>query len=334
MARTIDEIQMRKTIGAVITADGTGERDGASRALQKIQGMTLAEYITVNFQRAGVKDIVIVAGSQEEQLKKQLKGFGVTFLQNESCEAGKQPEMLDSVKTGLSYLKERCSRVFICPVDVPFFQMETLEQLLSEEKTVVIPSYNHRGGHPVLLGEKIFSDVIAYEGTGGLRGALRSLGQNPVYVEMRDPGTVEPVLEGSGIQKKVAEAYQRNLKRAHVKVQLIHTKPYFGPGTVTLLRQIHRLGSVREASERTGISYSKAWSMIRTAEEESGLELVRRRPGGKFGGMAEVTDDCLELIRKYEELEKSAEQFVKAEYQRIFGEDVGKRRENPENPLT
>ena len=65
--------------------------------------------------------------------------------------------------------------------------------------------------------------------------------------------------------------------------------------------------------------------MIRTAEEESGLELVRRRPGGKFGGMAEVTDDCLELIRKYEELEKSAEQFVKAEYQRIFGEDVGKR---------
>ena len=89
MSRTIDEIQMRKTIGAVITADGTGERDGASRALQKIQGMTLAEYITVNFQRAGVKDIVIVAGSQEEQLKKQLKGFGVTFLQNESCEEGR-----------------------------------------------------------------------------------------------------------------------------------------------------------------------------------------------------------------------------------------------------
>lgn len=334
MARTIDEIQTRKTIGAVITADGTGERDGASRALQKIQGMTLAEYITVNFQRAGVKDIVIVAGSREEQLKKQLKGFGVTFLQNESYEAGRQPEMLDSVKTGLSYLKERCSRVFICPVDVPFFLLETLEQLLSEEKPVVIPSYNHRGGHPVLLGEKIFSDVIKYEGTGGLRGALRSLGQKPVYVEMRDPGTVEPVLEDSGIQETVAEAYQRNLKRAHVKVQLIHTKPYFGPGTVTLLRQIHRLGSVREASERTGISYSKAWSMIRTAEEESGLELVRRRPGGKFGGMAEVTDDCLELIRKYEELEKSAEQFVKAEYQRIFGKDAGKRRENPENPLT
>ena len=116
--------------------------------------------------------------------------------------------MLDSVKTGLSYLKERCSRVFICPVDVPFFQMETLEQLLSEEKTVVIPSYNHRGGHPVLLGEKIFSDVITYEGTGGLRGALRSFGQKPVYVEMRDPGTVEPVLEDSGIQRR----WQRHTK--------------------------------------------------------------------------------------------------------------------------
>lgn len=334
MTQAIDQMRTKKTVGAIITADGAGERDGALRALQKVQGMTLAEYITVNFQRAGVKDIVIVAGSQEEQLKKQLKGFGVTFLQNEFCEAGRRPEMLDAVKTGLSYLKGRCSRVFICPVDVPFFLMETLEQLLSKERPVVIPSYNHRGGHPVLLGEDIFADILKYEGAEGLRGAIRSLGQKPTYVEMEDPGTVEPVLGSCMIREKVAEAYQRSLKRAHVKVQLIHTKPYFGPGTVTLLRQVQRLGSVREASDKTGISYSKAWSMLRTAEEESGITLVKRQPGGKFGGMAEVTDAGLELIRKYEELEKSVEQFAKEAYQRIFEEDDRKSGENPENPLT
>ena len=51
---------------------------------------------------------------------------------------------------------------------------------------------------------------------------------------------------------------------------------------VTLLKQIRSLGSVREASEKTGISYSKAWTMIRTAEEETGAELVGRRAGRKI----------------------------------------------------
>ena len=77
--------------------------------------------------------------------------------------------------------------------------------------------------------------------------------------------------------------------RATVKVRLTNRKPFFGPGMVTLLREIESLGSVREASEKTGISYSKAWSMIRDAEKESGQTLVERQPGGKFGGAANVS---------------------------------------------
>lgn len=315
MSQETGKIWAEKTIGAVITAAGTGERGGASRALQKVRGMTLAEHIAVNFQRAGIKDIVMVTGEQNEELKKRLRGFGVTFLQNEHST---QTEMLDSVKLGLDYLKERCRKVLICPVDVPFFSMETVEQLLKADAAVVIPSYQYRGGHPVMLDQRIFSDILDYRGGDGLRGAIKALHGKPEYIEIEDQGAVEPVRDGN-LKKQAAEAYHQKLKRAQVKVRLVYTKPYFGPGTVTLLRQIHSLGVVREASEKTGISYSKAWTMIRTAEEESGIELVRRQPGGKFGGTAEVTEAGLELIRRYEELEKSVEQFAEAEYQRIFG---------------
>ncbi len=315
MSQKTEIAWVKKTIGAVITAAGAGERGGASQALRQIQGMTLAEHIVVNFQRAGVKDLVIVAGTQSEELKKRLKGFGVTFLQDENCN---QSEMLDAVKIGLEYLKERCSKVFICPVDVPFFSMKTVEKLLSTNGTVVIPSYGYRGGHPVLLGSEIFSDIVNYQGSDGLRGAIRALPEKPIYVESEDKGIASPIENGQ-VKTEVAEIHHKNLNRAQVKVRLAHAKPYFGPGTVTLLRQIHSLGAVREASEKTGISYSKAWSMIRTAEEESGLELVRRQPGGKFGGTAEVTQEGLELIRKYEELEQSVEQFAETEYRRIFG---------------
>lgn len=317
MEKEIEKNKKDNKIGAVITAAGSGQRDGAKNALHEIQGMTLVERVVVNFQRAGVKDIVIITGDQNEELKKQLKGFGITFLQNKDYE---KQEMFDSVKTGLSYLKSRCEKVFICPVDVPFFSSDTLKILLETDGEVVIPSYDYRGGHPVLLDQSVFSNILSYEGTDGLRGAIRSLESKPVYVTIEDLGTVEPV-KHDGVDPELVEEHHRNLNRAQVKVRLVHTKPYFGPGTVTLLRQIHRLGAVREASEKTGISYSKAWNMIRTAEEESGMELVNRKSGGKNGGTATLTEDGMELIRKYEELEQSIEQFAEKEFHRIFGEE-------------
>ena len=76
---------------------------------------------------------------------------------------------------------------------------------------------------------------------------------------------------------------------------------------VTLLREIESLGSVREASEKTGISYSKAWSMIRDAEKESGQTLVERQPGGMFGGAANVSKAGKEMLEKYEQLEQAVE---------------------------
>lgn len=300
--------------GAVITAAGAGARNGGSSALQEVKGMSLVKHIVVSFQRAGIKEIVLVTGDQDEQLKKELKGFGITFLHNKES---RHTEMLDSVKMGLLYLKERCSRVLICPVDVPFFKMETVERLLEKQALAVIPSYDQKGGHPILVDQALFSRILTYQGKDGLRGVLRSLPQKPVYVEIRDQGTIAPVCNGE-IQREAAEAYHQNLDRVQVKVRLVHTKPYFGPGMVTLLRQIHALGSVREASEKSGISYSKVWNMIRTAEAETGLALVRRQPGGKTGGKAEVTEAGLELIRRYEELEQSIEQFAAEEYQRIF----------------
>lgn len=320
-----EQMRQQHAMGAVITAVGIGEREGAKKALQEIQGMTVAERVVVNFQRAGVKDLVIVTSeNQEEEFKKRLKGFGVTFLRKEDQE---NQEMFDAVKLGLSYLQSRCEKVFVCPVDVPFFSADTVKTLLETKGDVVIPSYNHHGGHPVLLDETVFAEIMDFEGAGGLRGAIRSLNRKPSYVSIEDVGTVKPVKE-ERLDPELVEAHHRNLNRAQVKLRLVHTKPYFGPGTVTLLRQIQRLGAVREASEKTGISYSKAWNMIRTAEEESGMELVRRQPGGKYGGTAELTEEGMELIRKFEMLEQSVEQFAEQEFQRIFGDHPVEKSEN------
>lgn len=79
---------------------------------------------------------------------------------------------------------------------------------------------------------------------------------------------------------------------------------FFGPGIVFLLRQIDTLGSVRDACAKTGMSYSKGWSLIRSAEKELGYTVVERSPGGKHGGVANVSEAGKDILRKYELLEK------------------------------
>lgn len=301
-------------VGAVITAAGRGARGGAEKALDFIDGLTMAERVVTSFQRAGIKEIVIVTGHQTDEMKKALRGRSVVFLENKSYQT---TQMLDSAKIGLAYLKNRCERIMITPVDVPLFSMQTVEELMTCTEKIALPSYQMRSGHPIMVHRELVPAILAYEGEDGLRGCLRSLNQKIHYVNVEDEGIrIDSADEENLLQH--AEKNQDEMMHVNVKVQLINRKAFFGPGLVTLLKQIQSLNSVKEASEKCGISYSKAWSMLRTAESEYGKELVYRQNGGKFGGEAKVTREGLELIQKFETLEKEVQTFADERFRRLF----------------
>ena len=106
--------------------------------------------------------------------------------------------------------------------------------------------------------------------------------------------------------------------RPRVKLQLEKNENFFGPGFVFLLRQIDTLGSVRDACAKTGMSYSKGWSLIRSAEKELGYTVVERSPGGKHGGVASVSEAGKDILRKYELLEKDVVKYAEKRYKDIF----------------
>lgn len=309
---------MSEKMGAVIIATVHGMRNEIYKPLEEIEGLTAAERVAVNLRRAGVKDIVIVTDEASDKLKKKLKGFGVTFLTTNQPETERKTEMLDAVKTGLGYLRLRCDKVFVCPVDVPFFSELTVRKLMESGAEIAIPSYQMRGGHPVLIGKNAADHILKYTGDGGLKMAIRSMEVRPVYVEVEDEGIFVHADEAEA--PELVKQRNEEMVCAMSKVRLFNKKPYFGPGLVTLLRQIDSLGSVREASEKTGISYSKAWQMIKIAEEESGKCLVDRQQGGKSGGMARMTEEGKAMTDKYEELEREVQRFTDEAYRRIFSE--------------
>ena len=106
--------------------------------------------------------------------------------------------------------------------------------------------------------------------------------------------------------------------RPRIKVQLTGSEPFFGPGVRTLLEWIREEGSVRDACEKMGLSYSKGRKMLDRAEKELGYTIVERSPGGKNGGGARVSDEGLKLLEKYERFENELTETAAEKYREIF----------------
>ena len=103
---------------------------------------------------------------------------------------------------------------------------------------------------------------------------------------------------------------------AKVKLTLCTDERFFGPGVCELLERIRETGSIQAAAARMEMSYSKAWKILKRAEEETGTELITRVSGGKNGGSSTLTGAGEEAVRTYREIEEKvsvyAEQLLEA----------------------
>ena len=63
----------------------------------------------------------------------------------------------------------------------------------------------------------------------------------------------------------------------------------FGPGVVQLLKRVDELHSLRAAAMSISMAYSKAWTVVRNAEDGLGFKLLTSTAGGKHGGGAVLT---------------------------------------------
>ena len=72
----------------------------------------------------------------------------------------------------------------------------------------------------------------------------------------------------------------------------------FGRGIELLLTGIEQHGSLNRAAKELGMAYSKAWRIIRQAEEELGVQLIDR--DGAHGST--LTEDGATFLARYREM--------------------------------
>lgn len=88
----------------------------------------------------------------------------------------------------------------------------------------------------------------------------------------------------------------------------------FGPGIATLLEQVEERRSLRGAAGAMGMAYSKAWRIIRTAEEVFGCKLLESTIGGVHGGGAVLTPQARALLTAYRDYTAQVEAFAREQF--------------------
>ena len=168
----------------LILAGGEGRRFGGPKAFARLpDGRTFLEACCGTLAAAGARPVAATLPSRHAG--HELPGLRQIPL------PGPGLDMLASLRWGLRHLFSETSwnAVVVLPVDHPLVGAPAILALAAVGAAVVVPCYNGKHGHPILLGRELAGRVARDEIAGAtLREILRTVG--PVDVAVDDPGVV------------------------------------------------------------------------------------------------------------------------------------------------
>jgi molybdate transport system regulatory protein len=79
-----------------------------------------------------------------------------------------------------------------------------------------------------------------------------------------------------------------------------------GPGKADLLEAIERAGSIRQAAAEMGMSYMRAWTLVKAMNEGFSEPVVESARGGARRGGASLTPTGRLVLDLYREMQREA----------------------------
>ncbi len=274
--------------------------------LKKVGTITAVKRIALLLKQAGVFPIVVLTGPQEDKVRYQLAEDGVIFLP-----VGESPlELIESAKIGFSFLQDLCDKVVFAPVNAPFFSAETMKRVLEAEGDVVIPSFQKRGGHPIVLTNKMITPILNYSGAQGLNEAIVATGTEIDWVNVDDSGIrvhaeSDVTEEGFHLINNLGLEQETVFFTARVKLLLF------------LISQTH---AMRGACDLMALSYSKGWALVNQLEKDVGFIVVARQHGGKHGGRTDLTAAGYDFLIAYQKMEETIIKTSQAAFRQFVDE--------------
>lgn len=104
----------------------------------------------------------------------------------------------------------------------------------------------------------------------------------------------------------------------YMRIQIFRKDRSFGPGVSELMLLIRETESLSAACRQMNMAYSKAWKIIKRAEEDLGFSLMEGTRGGGQGGRTVLTREGEELLERYLRFEAEARETVTDVFHKHF----------------
>lgn len=174
-------------IWGIILAAGASKRMKQQKMLLPFKGKTIIETVISTAIPALNENIIVVLGANRVEISKEISNFQIKLVENQHYSDG----MLSSVLCGLNALPLKTDAFFVFLGDQPQISSDVTFKVIdaykNSEKGIVIPVFNKKRGHPVLIDYKYKLEIQNLNPEKGLRQLMEKFGNDICEIECGMP---------------------------------------------------------------------------------------------------------------------------------------------------
>jgi molybdenum cofactor cytidylyltransferase len=194
-------------IAGLILAAGESRRMGRDKALLAYHGRTFLETIVHHLTAAGIEKVTVVLGHHAETIRAAVDLSPARVVINQDYRRGQTSSLQLGIEAAAA---DQPDGIILCLVDHPAISRQVIatlkEQFESSRPPVLIPTHKGERGHPVIISQVLFPELLALPPEEPANTVIRKYRETTQFVEVADPGvlidvddpeTYERLVEGS-----------------------------------------------------------------------------------------------------------------------------------------
>jgi molybdenum cofactor cytidylyltransferase len=174
------------SIAGLVPAAGASRRMGQDKRRIPWRGATVLEATIESLRQGGAAPLIVV-------LEPSSPCQGLPALAQTIVATNPDPSrgMLSSIREGFIWLPPTVAAVAILPGDHPFVPSWAVAELLAAYRarrpSLLVPRFNGRNAHPLIIDRSLFDEALACDDAVGLRQLISRRRSEVLAVELEIP---------------------------------------------------------------------------------------------------------------------------------------------------